>query len=520
MNQIVRSYLIEVARKRPERIVSYSELVKDCGLHINFESIIGREEIGKIFDEISTFEYQNGRPMLSALVFYKGSYEHGEGFLKMASRMTGVSVKKLKEDMFDIKELSKCYEFWKNDNNYSTNKDIFSRETNSIIVLYKRLVDEHDWAENWAYNYTNFLLTIKELKSRLQANPNLKFDNGEYYTNLSEGIDSYSDFFTKWFFEKSNGISSRGRSIISYKNLNYLIKEENFKLLAKEIILNPTIETYNSVNKWWFSNPQISNNPLLINRAFAGADSNILTSTVDKKKFFIVADYFEENFGFTFNKENYNWFSVNIELTAWLDSKLNEVLTERYKGKLERAVWRNIFVWLVFESIGKDEIIPDKLNLTSQPKGINTLPDRNRQFKGQEPIDYISVAKQYKDLGNAGEELVIEYEKEKLKKLGFQELIDEVKSVLDGKGYDVLSFDENRNEIHIEVKTTSGDINTPFFLSENEYGYLKFKPEYYYLYRIYNFDIEFNTGSFYILKDAQNQILIEPTNYRVFIKSE
>ena len=38
----------------------------------------------------------------------------------------------------------------------------------------------------------------------------------------------------------------------------------------------------------------------------------------------------------------------------------------------------------------------------------------------------------------------------------------------DGLGYDIISFDENGEELYLEVKTTNADRTTPFFISQNE----------------------------------------------------
>lgn len=43
-----------------------------------------------------------------------------------------------------------------------------------------------------------------------------------------------------------------------------------------------------------------------------------------------------------------------------------------------------------------------------------------------------------------------------------------VKIVEDGMGYDVLSFDSVGNKNYIEVKTTTGNELSQFYMSENE----------------------------------------------------
>ncbi len=69
MNQKVRIYLIELARKRTNQTVNYQKLSDDCALGLNMQDGIHiRKQIGDILRDISEFEHINKRPLLSALV--------------------------------------------------------------------------------------------------------------------------------------------------------------------------------------------------------------------------------------------------------------------------------------------------------------------------------------------------------------------------------------------------------------------------------------------------------------------
>lgn len=78
--------------------------------------------------------------------------------------------------------------------------------------------------------------------------------------------------------------------------------------------------------------------------------------------------------------------------------------------------------------------------------------------------------------GKVGEKLVFNAEKLRLKDLGLDYLIDKVKLVaqvdeditFDGLGYDLISFNEKKEPICIEVKTTYGTKDRPFFVSQKE----------------------------------------------------
>lgn len=89
--------------------------------------------------------------------------------------------------------------------------------------------------------------------------------------------------------------------------------------------------------------------------------------------------------------------------------------------------------------------------------------------------------------GKIGEQLALAAEKKRLIGLGLEDLIGEVKLIaqidedttLDGLGYDLVSFNEFREPICIEVKTSYGSKDKPFFISKKEIDILKgIKSEY------------------------------------------
>ncbi|MDP3469596.1 MAG: hypothetical protein Q8S11_14750 [Daejeonella sp.] len=120
MNEIVRRKLIEVARKKGEQTITYQELSDQCNLGLLMrESEYARAEIGRILGEISTFEHNNARPLLSSLVLSKGSAYEGDGFFKLCDELGFGPWKKLQNDIeFPFQQMRKCYDFWKNDSYY------------------------------------------------------------------------------------------------------------------------------------------------------------------------------------------------------------------------------------------------------------------------------------------------------------------------------------------------------------------------------------------------------------------
>lgn len=77
-----------------------------------------------------------------------------------------------------------------------------------------------------------------------------------------------------------------------------------------------------------------------------------------------------------------------------------------------------------------------------------------------------------KRIGNRGEAIVLEYERQRLCSAGKEKLAEQINHIAqtnDSAGYDILSYDNDGTERSIEVKATSAsNINQGFFISANE----------------------------------------------------
>lgn len=130
-----------------------------------------------------------------------------------------------------------------------------------------------------------------------------------------------------------------------------------------------------------------------------------------------------------------------------------------------------------------------------------------------------------KKVGNAGEVYVYEYEKSKLLKMGRPDLAAKIVKQYaisnDFPGYDIQSFDENGEEIYIEVKSTKGKKKNSFEISVNEIKSAKKYGKKYYIYQVTS--ALTNPIISTVIKDlisyeSKEQILIEPISYRVHFK--
>jgi hypothetical protein len=94
-------------------------------------------------------------------------------------------------------------------------------------------------------------------------------------------------------------------------------------------------------------------------------------------------------------------------------------------------------------------------------------------------------------LGREGEELVLQFERDKLQRLDRSDLAKKIRWISeedgDGAGYDILSFDEKGKERFLEVKTTVGSDTTPFYITRNELSFSSERPGAFRLCRVFDF---------------------------------
>ena len=118
-----------------------------------------------------------------------------------------------------------------------------------------------------------------------------------------------------------------------------------------------------------------------------------------------------------------------------------------------------------------------------------------------------------------GDLLVVEHEKRSLIESGHPNLAERVRHVSiiegDGGGYDVESLTPSGEAKYIEVKTTRGTVQTPFYISPNEVEFSNKHPDNYYLYRVCDYEEVSNSGKFYVnVGSVAEAFHLTPAQYR------
>lgn len=155
--------------------------------------------------------------------------------------------------------------------------------------------------------------------------------------------------------------------------------------------------------------------------------------------------------------------------------------------------------------------------LESQPKDISKKrKTRSKLYRPSTPS---------KRVGDAGEKYVYEFEKNKLERLGLSDLANRIVKQYEDlsffPGYDIQSFDEQGNEIFIEVKSTKGKNKNYFEISDNEIRAARELGDSYHIYQVTNAltDPKISTviSNLYNYQE-QDKLLIEPMVYKVIFK--
>ena len=134
-------------------------------------------------------------------------------------------------------------------------------------------------------------------------------------------------------------------------------------------------------------------------------------------------------------------------------------------------------------------------------------------------INYLHKEALNRSLGDAGEELVMEYERTRLLQAGKDHLARNVEQVSkthgDHAGYDIRSYEVTGRDRFVEVKTTRYGKLTPFYISAGEVRFSGANLDVYRLYRLFNF--RKGPKLFVLPGDVRQHVRLHAVNYRAHL---
>lgn len=194
-----------------------------------------------------------------------------------------------------------------------------------------------------------------------------------------------------------------------------------------------------------------------------------------------------------------------------------EYFIKLYENKKDNNMEEQEIEQIVAENIILNiEINSDKGNRCKDAKKIS-------QKSVVQKIDFNRINKERKRLGDIGEDIVYQYEYNKLLESGNKKLAERVELVSrtqgDGLGYDIISYTCDGKEVFIEVKTTKQNKKDDFYISKNEINVSRQYSDKYKLYRIYALKLIEGTANLKIyegaLDEKNSKIQLEPVSYKV-----
>ncbi len=214
----------------------------------------------------------------------------------------------------------------------------------------------------------------------------------------------------------------------------------------------------------------------------------------------ILSTYYPENYLAMFNEDDVNKFLIelnidyDVNLIDTLEKKkaLLKEFKENQKELKDKSDYYFIaFLYDTFRDVVKEKnTVSGAIDYNIEFVDFNYIQRHEVKKKNEyrsRSTDYEKISRNKKDVGNRGEQAVLKYEKNKLISLGKEELAEQVYICEnDAIGYDIVSYDEDGKEIHIEVKTNSGNQKyLDFYISDNELSTMLIDDSYY-IYYLFN----------------------------------
>ncbi|MEX2484560.1 MAG: DUF3883 domain-containing protein [Brumimicrobium sp.] len=483
MNQEVRKFLIDQCVKGQP--IYYEAIGQILDLELGLES--QRKILSKTLGEISAFEHKQGRPLISSIAIYKQKNDHGYGFYSLCEELGIGKASKLSKELYGFTQIEKCKRFWHKPENYNAFAELADEETIHDLNFFTET--EIDFLADWSDKVYD-----KDDTEHLAAKNYIMNSLGtktQYWSNqLAMSIPSMDTFNWRMWSQKGWEDTPSGK-----------VRVARFKPYTWARIFRKGDD-----NKGIFFT--------------VGADGN------GKELVYKLDYYFEKNSHLNAEQKEIVDKNIPKEL-RWKSISAFELDSYDWKSLLELTtsfISEHLHVYdrlikLAWGDSQPEEVFSNFLRPQEPPKnGHPALPEYNSNFTGVDK-DFIQESIDKKEIGDAGEALVKQYEVQRLKNIGHTDLADIVEIVKDGKGYDVLSFNEKRKPKYIEVKTTTGNSLTPFDYTINEKAFAEQNSESYLIYRLYNYDEETNTADFFVI-NALEELLLRPTTYKVYLKKK
>ncbi|MGZ8945446.1 MAG: McrB family protein [Methylococcaceae bacterium] len=200
--------------------------------------------------------------------------------------------------------------------------------------LYKYLIEnrKHE-VQGWHNAYKDFFAQVSNMRQRIQ--------NGDQLSQKDE------PFLRQILYEKNNGVTSRGQSVLSNENFQTFICNSNFLSALGQFINTPSKGEFEKFESAWTSQGK-SNNPVLVNRVAAACTLEVST-TVDSGMFNQIFSWLSrEGIVPQYPPDaDQGWFAKNQFLLSEIKK---EFQAELDNGQTDEF-YLSQFVWILYENL-------------------------------------------------------------------------------------------------------------------------------------------------------------------------
>ena len=215
-----------------------------------------------------------------------------------------------------------------------------------LKIFYDSLITQRpNKVSQWLKEYRAFIQDVALIREELKKGCTLQ--DSVTYTGTSFEVDGFDGFMRLLLFEKSNGIASRGQSVLSDNDYNKLISDEGFIAAVAGLVQEPDSEQRFIELKAVWKNLAKGDRPLLRNRVLAACTTSVST-TVDERKFNQVWGWLiEEDLIEKPTQDLSDWRARN----HYLMKEFAKAFSAEIKNDKADVYRLSIFVWQLYENL-------------------------------------------------------------------------------------------------------------------------------------------------------------------------
>lgn len=209
--------------------------------------------------------------------------------------------------------------------------------------------------DGWLDGYLEFTKAVSSVREALLAGNELTEKACYDGTGFVGEEDPWHAFAKRLIYDKENGISSRGQSVLSWDHFLKFISEKPFISALAEMITAPTRESFDAFAAAWESCQELhgaGRNPLLVNRTLAACTLEV-SSTVNGSDFETVFWWLvQEELLDPPESSEADWFDKNLQLMRYLRREFaSEMALPESDPHHVSEVLLSIFVWELSQNV-------------------------------------------------------------------------------------------------------------------------------------------------------------------------